>query len=67
MFITEQVYYDQLGEMDSRQINVIWDAEITREQQYCSVLEVIKLFDKLFDGSERNLREFVDDFSRVFE
>jgi len=52
--------------MDGSEAGVSQMVETTRNQQYCSVPEVMKLIDKPFDGNRRNLREFID-VSTAFE
>jgi hypothetical protein len=53
--------------MDRGEGSVSQVAETAREQHCCSVPEVMKLIDKPFDGSKRNLREFIDYVSTAFE
>jgi hypothetical protein len=53
--------------MDSGEAGVSQVAEATTDKQYCSVPEVMKLIDKPFDGSNGDLREFIDNVSTAFE
>jgi hypothetical protein len=53
--------------MDSGEAGVSQVAEATRDEQYYTVPEVMQLIDKPFDGSNGDLREFIDNVSTAFE